>query len=203
MDVFKLTLVFLLGFMLLSPVFADGNNVAHVVASDFVFVYSDGITDKYEGDLGLEYALFNDTLTGDCYNVSKNFVRGIAFVTDRKFDIKNFSFEYVKYINDDTRYITDKFDDINITLDNGTVIKPLSIDMDLTPRQKKYFDDYDTQLRSYYDNQIIDALNDNAFWAGHLDSEISVSNRIASNKKSSGSFYGYTSGGGYMYGHYS
>ena len=38
----------------------DHYRKVHVVASDFVFVYNDSISDKYHGDTGLKYAMFND-----------------------------------------------------------------------------------------------------------------------------------------------
>lgn len=171
----------------------------NVVASDFVFVYNYGTFSEYKGDLGLNYSMFNDTLTGYCYHFDKELTRGIACVTNRKFDIHNFSFR--RYLRKEGDKFYTNYGD-GITLENGTVIRSLSIDQDLTLNQKKYFDDYDTQLYQYYEEKKLKKMDDISYWTGKLESEVSVSNRINSNSKSSGSFRGYTTNGGYVYGRY-
>ncbi|WP_323735874.1 hypothetical protein PXD04_08265 [Methanosphaera sp. ISO3-F5] len=180
----------------------DSRRDVTVEVSNLVYVYNDGISQKYKGDSGLSYAMFNDS-KGCCYHMSKDLVRGIAFATKYKFDIKKFSTSC--YRNTGNQYEDpEDFYKINeeIRLENGTVIKPLSIDQDLTREQKTYFDDYQTQLVNYYQEKEIKALEENTYWTGKVDTGLDVSNRIASKSKTSGSFHGYTSNGGYLFGRY-
>ena len=203
MNAFKLGLNFLLCFgLLISPVNAESNNqekTAHVVASDFVFVYEDGVYDTYKGDIGLKYAMFNDTLTGNCYHLHKDLVVGIAYATKKKFDIKNFSFEYIHYIDDDFYWVGNAMWESNVTLDNGTIIKPLRIEQDLTPEQKLYFEDYDTQLYKYYEDKKIKEMEDMEAYMADLEDDMLRTN---SHNKQPGHFSGYTSRSGYIYGRY-
>jgi len=179
----------------------DRNRRVHVVASDFVFVYDDGIYEKYKGDTGLKYAMFNDTLTGCYYHMGKELTRGVAYATDKKFDIKNFTFDCIRV---DVPYYSlgDKWGDYNITLDNGTVILPLSIDQDLTPDQKLYFDDYDTQLYRYYEDQKIKEMRNMEDYMADIESDIDYQNTKNDKEKNKGTFSGYTSRSGYIYGRY-
>lgn len=183
----------------------DYHREVSVVASDIVFVYNDGISKKYKGDAGLEYAMFNDTLTGSCYHMDKNLTRGIAYATNKKFNIKNFSFECTRFYGNaynppvDFYEVYGRFAPANITLDNGTVIKSLCINQDLTPDQKLYFDDYETQLYKYYEDKRIKEMEDTQHYLAELDDDMM---RMSSNSKQSGHYYGYSSSGGYMYGHY-
>ena len=59
MNGFKIGLIFLLYFaLLISPVSADSDNedkTTHVIASDFVFVYEDIVSENYKCDIGLDY----------------------------------------------------------------------------------------------------------------------------------------------------
>ena len=171
-----------------------------VLASDIVFVYNDGVYDKYNGDAGLKYAMFNDTLTGCCFHVDKNLTRGIAYATNKKFNIQNFSFGCWRFYGnmydppEDFYEIHD-----NITLDNGTVIEPLRINQDLTPNQKLYFDDYETQLYKYYEDKSIKEMEDTQYYLAELDDDMM---RASSKNKQSGHYYGYTSRGGYTWGNY-
>lgn len=183
----------------------DHYRKVHVVASDFVFVYNDGISDKYHGDTGLKYAVFNDTLTGCCFHIDKNLARGVAYATKNKFNIKNFSFEcWRSYGNEynppDDFYII--YDSTNITLDNGTVIESLRIDQDLTPDQKSYFDDYDTQLYRYYEDQKIKEMRNMEGYMADIESDIDYQNTKNDKEKNKGTFSGYTSRSGYIYGRY-
>ena len=114
------------------------------MASDFVFVYNDGFSYKYKGDIGLKYAMFNDTLTGCCYHMSQ----------------------------------------------------------DLTAKQKMYFDDYDTQLYRYYEDQKIKEMRNMEGYMADIESEIDYQNSKNDKQKNGGTFSGYTSRSGYIYGRY-
>ena len=182
-----------------SLVYKDPDNkqeIIHVKASDFLFVYKDRVSTKYEGDTGLEYSMFVDTLTGYYYHVDKSLTRGIAYATKRKFDIKDFSLKRMCYPGD--KFYSIFFN--NITLDNGTVIESLTISEELTNEQKKYFDNYDEQLYRYYEDKKVQELEDANDYLDAIDSETRIQNKI--NSKKGGSYYGYSSKGGYMYGRY-
>ena len=178
------------------------NRKSHISPSDFAFVYNDGISDEYRGDVGLLYSTFNDTNTGCCYHVSRDMTRGIAFATKKSFDIGNFYATRIRYIKEDYYNIYTEYGGIcNITLDNGTVIRELCIDEELTPEQKKYFDNYDEQLFKHYEEAKIDEIKKTQDYMDSIESEISIQNDIASKNHHDG-FYGYSSNGGFMYGRY-
>lgn len=169
-----------------------------VCASDFLFVYNNRVSTSYEGDTGLKYSMFVDTLTGYRYHFDESMTRGIAYVTKGKFDIKNFSLTRWHKDGDDFYRLFGNYHD-NITLDNGTVIRALYITDDLTVDEKLYFDDYDTQLYKYYEDKKIEEMKDMQDYIADLDDDMI---RRSSNNKQSGHYSGYTSGGSYMYGRY-
>lgn len=179
----------------------DSRKSIHVVPTDFVFVYKDKNSSEYEGDANLYYSTFNDTLTGCTYHVDRDLTRGIAYKTNSKFDLKD-GFNITRWRDLYDTYYT--IYDNKIILNNGSIIQGLSVADDLTPEEKMYFNDYDTQLYKYYEDKKLQKMDDIESWNARMDAELDVQNRIALNKKEkSGSFSGYSSRSGYIYGRYS
>lgn len=145
-----------------------------VVPSGFVFVYNDGEnSDKYNGDAGLLYSVFNDTVTGATYRVDKALTRGIAYYTNGTFNLSDgCSIRRQRKAGDN--YYTIYY----ITLENGSRIESLNIYDNLTAEQKKYFDDYDEQLYRYYSEKQIKQLKSEANYLADLDTEMSVQNSV-------------------------
>lgn len=169
-----------------------------ITPTDFIFVYNDKNTTKYDGDAGLEYSTFNDTNTGSTYRMNKDLTRAIAYTTKGKFDLKD-GFNLTRYRSSGENYYTP--DSETITLNNGTKIEALHIYDNLTLEQEKYFVDYEEQLYRYIQEQRLKDIDRDTASAVEWDSELDVQNRISS-KESGGSFRGISSRGSYIYGHY-
>lgn len=170
----------------------------HVVPSDFVFVYNDRNTTEWDGDAGLQYSTFNDTLTGCVFRLNKNLTRGIAYETEGKFNLKD-GFNITRTREQGNNYYKNYFN--NIILANGTQVNALHIYDNLTLEQQKYFDDYEEQLYRYSQEKELREMDDYAGYLADMENEQTISNRIASNSKE-GSFTGISTRDGYVRGSY-
>jgi hypothetical protein len=173
--------------------------IVHVDSPEFVFVYNDGNSSKYKGDTGLKYTLFYDD-KGCCYHIEEALTRGIAYVTGGTFDVDGFNFSRRRNSNKDYYYVYSEVPDkTNVTLDNGTVVFGLYIYDNLTLEEKKYFDDYDTQLYKYYEDKKSEEMRKSAIIEEYEDQ---IHREHQSDSRKSGSFSGYSRRGGYIYGRY-
>lgn len=152
---------------------------------DLLFCYNDHNTTTYEGDLGLEKTLCNNTIDNKTYRIPTGAVRGIAYATKKSFKFDEPIIMTHSSGNEPKMILTMKYK-------NGTVIPVLDYDTKgMTKEQMSYFDDFENQRDAYYDNK--------AYWQ-EADMEHSLSKK-SSEKSSSSRYYYYvgTNGRGIVY----
>lgn len=114
---------------------------------NFTFIYSDGNTTTYQGDLGLDGCLYQDRNTNKTYFAGDGLTRAMAKMTK-----KTFKFDEAIKVRcyPDTRYEREEYYTNQIHYLNGTQCRPLLISDDkLTSEERQYFDNYEQQKQDY------------------------------------------------------
>lgn len=123
--------------------------------TNFTFVYNDGNTTKYKGDLGLSKAYCTNEADNSTCAMDQEYVRGLAYASNGTFKFKeNLSMVPYNFTRNDTDYTV-----YEIYHEDGTILKKLRIQDDLTVEQKKYFQDYEAQKSDYYLKKQQDTLD--------------------------------------------
>lgn len=145
---------------------------------NYTFVYNDGNTSEYKGDMGLEMALIKNHADNKTYAMYVDLIRGVAHDTKGTFEFDD-NMTLVMSVPGNS---TDDYDYrmFKLKYSNGSEVKQLRISDDhLTSDQKAYFEDYQAQRDAYDQKQLEAELEE--------DSENSYS---SSNHKQRGFIYG-------------
>lgn len=181
----KFMILLMILLMFSTSVNAEDQQGVEIEIGNITFMYSNGNTSTYQGDLGLIGMYFVNKLDNETYFMHESMTRGMAMVSHKTFKFNE------KFIVDcidqkDLGGRTYRYHISNLTYENGTPVRKLDIsDSHLTAEERKYFDDYAQQRQDYHSQQEEYALE-------NLEDSYSES----SSHKSSGYMVG-TGGVGY------
>ena len=123
--------------------------------TNFRFVYSDGNTTTYKGDLGLQETFcINRADNNSVCRLDQEYTRGLAFASNGTFKFnENLSMVPYNFTRNDSDYTIKE-----IYHEDGSVLKKLRIEDDLTLEQRQYFQNYEQQKEEYYLKKQQDTL---------------------------------------------
>lgn len=177
----------------------DTSHEPEIIPGDWLFVYYDHNSSKYEGDEGLYYAVFNNTIGNKEENITiftESKIIGLAYYSNGDFDMYRYGFKHLnlKFYNNSghSHYaVMDTYE--SIELPNGTRIKIFSIEDDkLTQDQKDFITNYESRIDDVRHKQQLDAIDRAAY-------DIESSYRHYSKPSSHYSYYSGTNGVGVIY----